>query len=167
MNRNRWIAVLVIFVALMFLFLYGSILLLITGSSSPGYTGQREPLARLGYCSAGSTKPCILSFSLNTDGNMVIDLLAENFSSAGFYLKIRQAEHENIYKCQKTKGLSMNVSCTGRTLPVGEALQFLLISANDDTPFAEGRFPIIGLALATPDIAPTATLSPPPIPGKE
>jgi hypothetical protein len=40
-------------------------------------------------------------------------------------------------------------------MPVGETLQFLVISKRKDIPLAEGRFPIIGLALATPEVAPT------------
>ena len=36
-------------------------------------------------------------------------------------------------------------------------MQFLLISKKEDILLAEGRFPIIGLALATPEVAPSTT----------
>ncbi len=45
-------------------------------------------------------------------------------------------------------------------MPVGEALSFLLVSAEEDMELAEGTFPIIGLAIATPEIFVTPTFIP-------
>ena len=167
MNRNRWITGLVIVIAFMILILCGSVLLFMKWNSTEGYIGTREPLARLGYCSSEPVKPCILSFNLNVDGRLVINLLTDGSASPAFYLKIRQAERENLYICQNVNGFPTRVVCVGKTVPVGEVLQFLLVTTNDSTPFAEGRFPIIGVAIATPQIAPTPTPTSPPIPGRE
>jgi len=91
---------------------------------------------------------------------MVINILTKS-SSPDFYLKIKHDAIESIYECQKVKDFSINISCVGEAVPLGDVLQFLMISTNEDIPFAEGRFPIIGLALATPEIYLTPTSSPP------
>lgn len=161
MIRSKWIAGSVILAVVMILLFGGSLVLLKKWDSRQGQVGQREPLPSLRYCSSRQVEPCILSFNLDSDGTMVIHLLIENSSPPDFYLKIRQAGRESIYKCRKVKGFSNNISCTGEAMPVGEVLQFLLISTDGNTPLAEGTFPIIGLALATPEIAPTATASTP------
>jgi hypothetical protein len=50
------------------------------------------------------------------------------------------------------EGFSTNLACTGEKLPVGEALSFVIVSNEEDVALAEGTFPIIGLAFATPEI---------------
>jgi hypothetical protein len=85
---------------------------------------------------------------------MLINFLIDR-SSPSFYIKIKYKLGENIYQCRKTKGNSTSVSCIGKAMPAGEILQFLLISRSKDITLAEGSFPIIGLALATPEDAPT------------
>jgi hypothetical protein len=54
---------------------------------------------------------------------------------------------------------STNFSCRGETLPIGEPLQFLMLSKKN-IPLAEGSFSIIGLPIATPEIAVTPTFNP-------
>ncbi|HLO30316.1 MAG TPA: hypothetical protein VK249_14325 [Anaerolineales bacterium] len=161
MNRNRLIVGLVILAVFMILLLAGSLILLMEWNSRPVHISGRKPLSHLGYCSSMQVMPCILSFSLGSDGKMVINVLTKS-SAPDFYLKIRNATLENIYECQKVKGFSTQVSCTGEASPPGDVLQFLLVSTDGNTPFAEGRFPVIGLALATPEIYFTPTFPPPP-----
>lgn len=153
--------------AFMILILCASIFLFMKWNNKAASIGAREPLARLGYCSQETVKPCILSFHLDSDGRLVINLLTEGSPEPDFYLKVKQGRHENLYICQKAKGFSNQVACVGKTVPVGEVAQFILINPHDSKPFAEGRFPVIGLALATPGIAPTPTPTLPPIPGHE
>jgi hypothetical protein len=124
--------------------------------SRQGQVGHREPLPGLGYCSSRQLRPCILSINLNPDGGMLITILVHG-SSPDFYVKIKRETSEHIYACTREKSYSIHMYCTGDIMPVGEAVSFLLLSTQDDTTLAEGSFPIIGLALATPDIAMTPT----------
>jgi len=156
-NRNRWIAWLAILAVFMNLVISGSVLLLRTWNSRQAHVDGREPLPRLSYCSSTQDTPCILSFNLKSDGNMVINILTDSSSAPDFYIKIRHKESESIYKCQKVKGFPTSVACVGKAMPPGEALQFLMVSRNEDVLLAEGSFPIIGLAVATPEFAPTPT----------
>jgi len=126
-------------------------------NSRRGHVNQRTPLLSLGYCSTKQVKPCILSFTLDSDGSMSINIQIDSSSPPDFYLKVRQDEGESIYKCQKVKGFSTSVACIGKALPPGEVLQFLMLSTDEDILLAEGSFPIIGLAVATPEIVLTPT----------
>jgi hypothetical protein len=90
---------------------------------------------------------------------MIINILTDG-RSADFYVKVEQGERETIYECQKVEGLSTNLACTGEKLPVGEALSFVIVSSEEDIALAEGTFPIIGLAIATPEIFVTPTFIP-------
>jgi hypothetical protein len=154
-SQNRLILGITISALLIILVISGSALLRNWNSSRAG-TGKREPLAGLGYCSSTQVKPCILSFGLQPDGNMLVDILTDR-STPDFYLKIKSDRGETTYACQKARENSTLVSCTGQTAQLGEVLQFLLISTQEDTALAEGRFPVIGLALATPEIYQTPT----------
>lgn len=158
-NRNRLIAGIVILAVFMALVLFGSIILLRQWNSRQAVTGQREPLQGLRYCSSNQTRPCILSFRLDATGNMIIDLLTDR-RATNVYLRVRQDEHETIYKCQNVQGFSTNLACTGEKLPVGEAFSFVMVSTTNNLPLAEGTFPIIGLAIATPEIFVTPTYVP-------
>jgi len=141
----------------MILVISGSVILLKDRNSRQARVSGREPLPRLSYCSSTQNTPCILSFNLKPDGNMVINILADSSSIPDFYMKIRHNESESIFECQKVKGFSTSVACLGRAMPPGEPLQFLVVSRNEDVLLAEGSFPIIGLAVATPEVAPTPT----------
>jgi hypothetical protein len=153
-NRNRLIVGLVILVVLMILMISGSVILLRERNGGQAKVGHRVPIPSLRYCSSNQVRPCVLSFNLDSDENMWINLLIDR-SSPSFYVKIKYQLGENIYQCRKTQGSATSVSCIGKAIPAGETLQFLLISRSKDTILAEGRFPIIGLALATPEDAPT------------
>lgn len=158
-NRNRLIVGLVILAVFMILVISGTIILLRQSNSRQAGTGHREPLQALSYCSSNQIRPCILSFSLDADGKMVINMLADR-RATDVYLKTRQGERETKYPCEKVQGFSTNLVCTGEQMPVGEALSFLLVSAEEDMELAEGTFPIIGLAIATPEIFVTPTFIP-------
>ncbi|MBN2116858.1 MAG: hypothetical protein JW730_09815 [Anaerolineales bacterium] len=150
MNRKRWITGAVLLVLLLILCISGTTLAWKEWKGEPGSVGTHEPLPGFGYCSSRPSRPCILSFRSNWSGDMVINLLV-NGSSPDFHIKIRHAEGEYIYECKRARKYSINVSCTGETLPVGETFSFLVISTEAGTTLAEGSFPIIGMALATPE----------------
>ena len=151
------LAILAVFVILI---ISGSILLLRPWTSGHGQIGHRVPLPPIGYCPADQAEPCIVSFTLDPDGTMVINIRTENRSLPTFNLKIKRGEDENFYVCRRANGFSLNIICTGQAMPAGESLQFLLLSKRDNTLLAEGTFPIIGLALATPEPAMTPTIIP-------
>jgi hypothetical protein len=125
----------------------------------PG-TGQRAPLPILRYCSPGGTRPCIEFFSLDPRGGMLIYLQSANLGSPEFNLKIRHAENEKLYVCRRTSWSSLQVTCTGEAMPVGQGLLLQVISKEDDTVLASGTLPIVGLGLATPHLATTPTAVP-------
>jgi hypothetical protein len=158
-NRNRLIVGLVILAVFMTLVLFGSISLLRQWNGRQAETGQREPLQGLSYCSSSQFRPCVLSFSLDIRGNMIINLLTDRHVE-NFYLKIKQGEQEKRYKCEMVEGFSTNLACIGEKMPVGEAFSFMIVSVKEDIPLAEGTFPIIGLAIATPEIFVTPTFIP-------
>ena len=159
MNRNRLLVGSSIVMIFIVLAISGSILLREWKKGQPEI-GHREPLPRLGYCAPGQVRPCVLSFSLNPDGKMVINIRSDDPSSLDYYIKIRHGEEEIIYGCLRAGGFSSSVSCIGNIMPVGEVLQFLVLSKRDNSLLAEGQFPIIGLALATPEPATTPTAIP-------
>ena len=157
-NRNRWLTAAIIVAVLIILLIYGS---LWWQSRGPGM-GEREPIPALAYCTSNDARPCMASFSLDPDGKMLVNVLTPGLSFPAFYLKIIHGEGENIYECKKLQRFLTSVYCIGEAMRLGEVLQFLLISVDGDVTLAEGRFAIIGLALATPefaDLSPTVDLT--------
>ena len=123
---------------------------------------QRFPLQELKYCSSNPVKPCVVSFSQDSAGNMLVNFLTDGAFYPDFYLKIKSGENEHIYVCEKVDTFATSVYCTGQALPVGQVLQFFIISLNEEVVLAQGNFPIIGIALAGPGIylSPTPTDTP-------
>lgn len=122
---------------------------------------ERFPLQRLDYCSPEPVTPCIVSFSQDAEGNMLVSFLTAGAFYPDFYLKVKADETDHIYVCQKANTFATSVYCTGAALPLGEVLQFYVISLNGDVVLAQGNFPIIGIALAGPVVfSPTSVLTP-------
>jgi len=119
-------------------------------------THQRLLIAELTYCNTDNPKPCIVSFSHETDGNMLVNMLTSS-DYPNFYLTISNGDTENKYPCQQVKDFPNNIYCTGNEMYPGETLQFKLLSNEDNTVLAEGKFAIIGLLLSTPATETTAT----------
>lgn len=155
MDRNRLIAGAAIAIVLLILLVYG----LTQWPREQPRASQRSPLAKLAYCSSDDVRPCIVSFSLDADGNMLVNILTPGTPFPVFYLKIIHEKGESIYECQRAEGFPEHVYCIGEKMETGKILQFLIISRRNETILAEGNFAIIGLALATPEIAlPTPTI---------
>ena len=157
MNRNRLYAGVSIFAAL--LVILG---LSVLPSKKQPRINQRIPITKLAYCSANAVRPCVVSFSLDAKGRMLVNVLNSSSSFPKLYLKITHVKGESRYECNKMKGFPMNVICRGQELLPGETLQFVLAKVRDDAILAQGSFPIVGLALATPAeaLTPTPTATP-------
>ena len=153
MDRNRLIAGVSIAVLLIILLGYG----LVQRQKGEPRANQRSPLAELAYCSVENVRPCIVSFSLDSAGNMLVNILTSGADFPAFYLKIIHEAGESIYECQKVKNFPANLYCTGEKMQVGKIFQFLLVSKSDETLLAEGNFAIVGLALPTPEDQLTAS----------
>ena len=148
MNQNRLIAGIAIFV-LLILIIVGLILLREELQSRQPQVNQREPLQGLGYCDSNQVTPCIVSFSRDADGKMLVNILTEGPLFPDFYLKIKHSQGESIYPCQKVRSFSTSVYCTGKALPLGEVFEFFILSIDDNSVLAQGNFSIIGMALST------------------
>jgi hypothetical protein len=149
-NRNRLIVGISIS-ALLILIISG--LVLSKGwQSKQAQVDQRFPLQRLAYCSSDQVTPCVVSFSADSAGKMLINLLTAGAFYPDFYLKIKQGEEQHIYSCQKVDKFATSVYCIGAVLPLGQVLQFSIFSLKENVLLAEGNFAIIGLALGAPEI---------------
>jgi len=84
---------------------------------------------------------------------MLVNVLTPGLSFPNFYLKIIHNKGENIYECEKVERFSTSVYCIGEAMRLGEVLHFMIISVDGEATLAEGHFAIIGLALATPELA--------------
>lgn len=160
MNRTRLLPGISI-AALLITLMISGVFLFNTWKSSRASVDKRFPLQRLSYCSSDQVTPCIVSFSLDSDGNMLVNFLTTGAFYPDFYLKIRQNEDNHIYPCQKVNKFATSIYCTGAAMPLGEVLQFSIFSINEDVLLAEGNFAIIGMALGTPEIFSSPTLGTP------
>jgi len=161
-NRNRLIAGAAVLAVLIILLVYG----LIRERNRQPRAGHRAPLTELVYCNSANVRPCVVSFGLDSDGNMLVNILTPGSSFPTFYLKIVHEKGESVYDCQKVEKFPSNVYCMGEEMQVGKVLQFLLISKSEDALLAEGSFAIIGLALPTPEDQLTLTLTVSPTQGE-
>ena len=161
MTRTRLIAGIAI-LSLLILTISGAFLLRRNRTSNQARVEQRFPLQDLDYCHSDQVTPCIVSFGLDAEGNMLVSFLTAGAFYPDFYLKIKTEMGEHTYVCEKAYKFATSVYCTGKAMPVGLALQFLIISLNEEVLLAQGSFPIIGMALVTPIdfTAPTETATP-------
>lgn len=113
---------------------------------------RREPLSGLGYCDSDPVTPCIVSFSLDRNGEMLVNILADDPLFPAFYLKVKHDGEESIYPCQEVQGFSTSVYCIGKALPLGEVFQFFILALDDNRLLAQGNFSIIGMAYSTLEV---------------
>jgi hypothetical protein len=158
-TRNRLI--LGISVAVALLLIFTALVLFQRWKSRQVHVNERVPLQGLGYCDPNPVTPCVVSFSQDADGNMLVSFLTDGAFYPDFYLTIKTGENEHIYVCDKVNRFATSVYCTGKTLPVGVTYQFLIYSLKEEILLAQGNFPIIGLGLITPVVlappTPTST----------
>lgn len=119
--------------------------------------GHRSPAARLTYCAPDDPRLCVVSFSQLIDGNMQVHFKLPRTLYPEFTLVINRYGVESIYECERTEKRGISVACTGASQVPGEVLQFKVFSQKQGFLMAEGKFPIIGIALATPEFLGTET----------
>jgi hypothetical protein len=161
--RTRLIAGVAI-LSLFILSIAGTIFLRREWNGKQARLDKRFPLAALNYCNSDQVTPCVVSFGLDAEGNMLVSFLTTGAFYPDFYLKIKTEAGEYTYICQKTYKFATSVYCTGKAMPVGQALQFLIFSLNDEVLLAQGTFPIIGMSLVTPADFSPPTETPTPTP---
>jgi len=154
-NRKHWIIAGII---VTILFVVGIMSLLNKRSSEPTEVVSHVPVSELVYCNDDQIKPCIVSFGIDADGNMLVNLLLPDISFPRFYLKVVRGEEDVLYECRRVIAAPNNAYCIGSMLAPGEILRLMLLSTNDDSLLAQGELPIIGLAFPTLEIViPTNT----------
>jgi hypothetical protein len=150
-NRKQWIVAGVIAALLV----AGLIFLSSNDLSDPVETGQNAPVSGLAYCADEQVRPCVVSFSVDADDNMLVNLLLPASSFPSFYLEIARGGSETVYTCRRNGSAADNAYCTGPKQPPGETLTLRLISSRDETLLAQGDLSIIGLAFPTLGVAVT------------
>jgi hypothetical protein len=154
---NRIIAGLAIAVVLLILLIIFGVTLLTRKDGRPPL-GQRSPVEALAYCGSDQDKLCVLSFTQDNTGQMLVQFQTPNPYYPEFILSIAFNGQENTYECERGKQAQPIMLCRGMMQVPGEVMQFKVVSKNWGTLLAEGRFAIIGIALATPEEIATATL---------
>lgn len=157
MNRKQWIIAGILVTVL----LVGGILLLqFIDSDDPQSAVQNAPASSLTYCNDEGTRPCVVSFGVDVDGNMLVNLLLPDRSFPAFYLKVLRGTQELIYECRRVNTAPNSAYCTGPKLPPGETLHLILISTGNEALLAEGDLSIIGLAFPTVDVVTSTPITP-------
>lgn len=163
MNRKQWIVAGIILVLIV-----SGIMFLQRSSDGPKEAVQNQPVASLGYCSEEDNRPCVVSFSVDARDNMLINILLPDLSFPNFRLTIVHGGGETRYACQRIGSAVNNAYCAGPKLPPGEILTLKMISTRDESLLAQGdlsiiglAFPTLGIALATPQEAPTMSIESP------
>ncbi|PWB69496.1 MAG: hypothetical protein C3F07_19865 [Anaerolineales bacterium] len=136
------------------------------GPADPVRATSTFPVTGLVYCNGEEVKPCVVSFAIDVDGNMLVNLLLPDLTFPGFYLKITRGDNENTYKCRRVSEAPNSAYCTGEKQPPGEILHLRLLATRNDALLSEGDLSIIGLAFPTlplstltPTVSPTAQLT--------
>ena len=150
LNRNRVTAGIGLLVLLILILIGLFLLRRDVDSGRPG-VNRREPVPGLAYCASDQVTPCIVSFSRDQNGKMLVNILTDS-SFPDFYLKITHDDGESIYPCQQVESFSTSVYCIGKALSLGEVFHFFLLSIDDNRLLAQGNFSIIGMALSTVEI---------------
>ena len=127
-------------------------------TNQPTEADQSTSVLDLAYCNDDQIKPCVVSFGLDVDNNMLVNILLPDLTFPGFYLEIAHSEVSVSYTCRRITAAPNDAYCIGEKLPPGESLHIMLISTRDDVLLAQGDLSIIGLAFPTLEIAiPTNT----------
>ena len=119
----------------------------------PAETDQSSPVLDLDYCNDEQVKPCVVSFGIDVDGNMLVNILLPDLLFPGFYLDVTRGDVNVSYTCRRITAAPNDAYCIGEKLPPGEALHLKLISTRDGALLAQGTLSIIGLAFPTLEIA--------------
>jgi len=159
-NRKQWM---IVGILITVLFVAGFVALRGKRSNSSVEPGTVVPAFPLTYCGEEQDHPCIVSFGLDVDGNMLVNILLPEISFPNFYLRINRGESVLDYRCRRVTTAPLGAYCIGEKLPPGELLHVMLLAVRNDAVLAEGDLSIIGLALPTlAVVTPTIEESTPP-----
>ena len=153
MNRKPWIVGSILLFTLIILGIVALRSFLAESSNNSINSGQSVPVRALAYCNIDNIKPCVVSFGLDMDGNMLVNILLPDLTYPGFYLQIMRGEVRVSYSCKRIAATPNNAICIGEKLSPGESLHLMLISTRDNLLLAEGELSIIGLAFPTMEVA--------------
>jgi len=136
------------------------------GSQPAANADINQPdILELAYCNEEQIRPCVVSFGLDIDNNMLVNFLLPDLSYPEFYLQVVRGDVNISYECQRIASALNNAYCIGEKLPPGESLRLILISNIDGAILAQGSLSILGLAFPTLDIfLPTDSLTGTPAP---
>ena len=146
MNRKNWI---IAGILVTIMIVVGTIFLRNNIPDEPIAESQGTPASVLVYCSEEQVRPCVVSFGVDVDGNMLVNFLLPELSFPNFHLKIVRGQSEYEYTCQRVGSSRNNAYCIGQVLPPGTPLHLMLFSTRDETLLAEGDLSIIGLVYPT------------------
>lgn len=156
---NRIILGLVIGVLIVILITALGVTLLVRGGfKERPRIDQRSPIETLSYCGTQQGRLCVNSFSQSDDGLMLVNFSTPNPYYPEFILNISFNGDEYKYECERDEAPQTGMTCSGIMQVPGTVMDFQVISKNRGTLLAEGRFAIIGIALAAPEDVPTATM---------
>ena len=151
-NQQRWlITVVALLVIILILVVIGLIRSIPGRGSSNPLVGHRSPVVKLTYCKPEDTQLCVVSFGQIEGGDMLVNFQLPSTIYPPFTLVINRYGVESPYECKRTKGFLGGVTCSGASQAPGEILQFKVFAQKDGTLIAEGKFPIIGIAISTPE----------------
>lgn len=157
MNRKNWIIAGILVTVLL---VGGGLLLQFMEAGDPQAAVQAAPASSLTYCNDEGTRPCVVSFGVDVDGNMLVNLLLPDRSLPAFYLKVLRGTQEIVYDCRRVNTAPNSAYCIGPKLPPGETLHLMLISTGNGTLLAEGDLSIIGLAFPTMEVVSPTPVTP-------
>ena len=156
-TQQRWLIAAVAILAVILILVLVVIFRSIQKPDPSPRIGHRSPAAQLGYCAPEDTRLCIVSFGQIEGGDMLVNFQLPRPAYPDFTLVINRFGVDSSYECQRMKGLSTGVICTGPSQVPGEELQFKVFSTKDSTLLAAGKFSIIGIAISTPENSTTGT----------
>jgi hypothetical protein len=161
-HQQRWLVTVVILLGILLILVVVGLIRSIPGRNSgpSSQIGFRSPAAKLTYCQPEDTRLCVVSFGQIEGGDMLVNFQLPSVIYPPFTLVINRYGVESSYKCTRTKGFLGGMTCRGAPQTPGEILQFKVIAQKDGTLLAEGKFPIIGIAISTPEILSTTTETP-------
>lgn len=150
MNRRNWI---IVGIVILVLIVVGSLFLFNDRSSDTIAPMLDGPVSKLAYCTDEQVKPCVVSFSIDVNNQMLVNLLLPDTSLPDFYVQIAQGGSNISYECKRVVAAPNNVYCVGEKLSPGEVLYVTLVSIKDNTLLAGGNLSIIGLSFPTLEVS--------------
>lgn len=150
MNRNQWIFVSIIVLVLV---VVGSLILFDNRSSDEPMPSSNLPASNLAYCTDEQVKPCVVSFGIDVNNQLLVNLLLPDLTYPSILLKITSDERTTSYECQRIATAQNNAYCIGENIPPGAVVHMMLISTRNDTILAEGDLTILGLSFPTLEVS--------------